>query len=148
MMASQDSFGAAVHEAGHAIVAWALGLKTRRMVAGIGGDDAAGEADIDDGAHLPLADQIAICSAGADAQRLLGAPTNEIAAFDDMVRIRDLIDDLAEDEGEALRYAGYRRSQKLLKMHRATLECLAQALAERTELNQFEIGEILIFDGR
>jgi hypothetical protein len=30
-MASQDEYGAAVHEAGHVVVAWARGLKTRRM---------------------------------------------------------------------------------------------------------------------
>jgi ATP-dependent Zn protease len=147
-MASQAKYGAAVHEAGHAIVAAALGLKTRTMAVGIGGDDTAGAAEIEEGTHLPVVDQIAICSAGVDAQRLLDAPTNEIAAFADMVRIRDLIDDLAEDEGEALRYAGYRRSQKLLKMHRATLECLAQALAEHTELNQVEIELILTSDDR
>jgi hypothetical protein len=146
--ASQDEYGAAAHEAGHVIVAWALGLKTRRMVVGIDGDDAAGAAEIEDGSHLPLVDQIAICSAGVDAQRLLNAPTNEIAALGDMVRIRKLINDLAEDEGEALRYAGYRRSQELLEMHRSSLECLAQALAERTELNQFEIELILISDDR
>jgi hypothetical protein len=143
-MTSQDRYGAAVHEAGHVVVAWALGLKTRKMVAGIGGDAAAGEAQIEEGPHLPLVDQIAICSAGADAQRLLDAPTNGIAAFGDMVRIRNLVDDLADDEGEALRYAGYRRSQDLLKLHRPTLESLAQALAERTELNQVEIEQILI----
>jgi ATP-dependent Zn protease len=145
--ASQE-YGAAVHEAGHAIVAWALGLKTIRMAVGIEGDKAAGAAEIEDGTHLPLVDQIAICSAGADAQRLLDAPTNETAAFGDMVRIMNLVEDLAEDEGEALRYAGYRRSQELLEMHRASLECLAQALAERTELNQVEIDEILISHGR
>jgi hypothetical protein len=113
-MTNQDRYGAAVHEAGHVVVAWALGLKTRKMVAGIGGDDAAGEAQIEEGPHLSLVDQIAICSAGADAQRLLDALTNGIAAFGDMVRIRNLVDNLADDEGEALRNAGYRRSRELL----------------------------------
>jgi hypothetical protein len=97
---------------------------------------------------LPLVDQIAICSAGIDAQRLLDAPTHENSALADMVRIRNLVDDLAEDKGELLRYAGYRRSQELLELHRATVGSLALALAERTELNQFEIDEILISDGR
>jgi hypothetical protein len=30
-MASQDGYGAAAHEAGHVVLAWALGLKTRKM---------------------------------------------------------------------------------------------------------------------
>jgi hypothetical protein len=58
----------------------------------------------------------------------------------------NLVDDRAEDEGEALRYAGYRRSRELLELHQAKVERLAQALAERTELNQFEIGQILMSD--
>jgi hypothetical protein len=37
--------GAAIHEAGHAVVAWALGLEVRKMVIGIIGDVTAGEAD-------------------------------------------------------------------------------------------------------
>jgi hypothetical protein len=146
-MASQDGYGAAVHEAGHVVVAWALGLKTRKMAVGIDGDDAAGAAEIEESTHLPMADQIAICSAGADAQRMLDAPPHEVAAFSDMVKISNLVDDFAEDEGEALRYAGYRRSKELLELHRAKVERLAQALAERTELDQAAIEQILISNG-
>jgi ATP-dependent Zn protease len=146
-MASQDGYGAAVHEAGHVVVAWALGLKTRKMAIGIDGDDAAGGAEIEESTHLRMVDQIAICSAGADAQRMLVAPTHEVAAFSDMVKIGNLVDDFAEDEGEALRYAGYRRSEELLELHRAKVERLAQALAERTELDQGAIEQILISNG-
>jgi hypothetical protein len=141
---TKDRYGAAVHEAGHVIVAWSLGLKTKKMAVGINGDDAAGAAEIEQGAHLPLIDQIAVCSAGADAQRMLDAPTNEITAFSDMVRIGNLIDDCAEDEGEALRYAGYRRSKELLELHRAKVEALAHALAESAELDQAAVEQILI----
>jgi hypothetical protein len=142
----RDIYGAAAHEAGHVVVARALGLRTR-MAIGIDGDDAAGEAEIEDARHLPLIDQIAICSAGADAQRMLDAPTHSIAAFSDMVRISNLIDDHSEEEGEALRYAAYRRSQELLELHRAKVECLAGALAERRELDEVAIEQILMSDG-
>jgi hypothetical protein len=147
-MASQDEYGAAVHEAGHVVVAWALGLKTRRMAVGVDGDDAAGAAEIEEGTYFPLVDQIAICSAGADAQRMLDAPTHDVAAFSDMVTIGNLVEDRAEDEGEALRYAGYRRSKEFLELHCAKVECLAQALAERTELDQAAIEQILTTNGR
>src|SRR5674476_1052970 len=60
VMTSQDRYGAAVHEAGHVVVAWVLGLKTRKMAVGIDGDDAKGAAEIEEGLHLPLVDQIAI----------------------------------------------------------------------------------------
>jgi hypothetical protein len=41
------------------VVAWALGLNTRRMAIGINGDEAAAAAEIENGPHLPLIDQIA-----------------------------------------------------------------------------------------
>jgi ATP-dependent Zn protease len=146
-MASQDAYGAAVHEAGHVVVAWALGLKTSKMTIGVGGDDSAAAAEIDVNPNLPLVDRIAICSAGADAQRMLDAPTHDGAAFSDMVKIGNLVDDFAEEEGEALRYAGYQRSEELLELHRVKVERLAQALAECTELDQAAIEQILIADG-
>ena len=118
------------------------------MAVGIDGDDTAGAAEIEESPHLLLVDQIAICSAGADTQRrMFDAPTHEIAAFSDMVKIANLVDDFAEDKGEALRYAGYRRSKELLELHRAKVERLAQALAERAELDQAVIEQILISDG-
>jgi HD-GYP domain-containing protein (c-di-GMP phosphodiesterase class II) len=117
------------------------------MLAGIDGDEAAGRADIENGAHLRLVDQIAIWSAGADAQRMLGAPTHDIAAFADMAGIGNLMDDLPEKEGEALRYAGYARSKELLELHREKVVRLAQLLADRTELNQDEIERVLTSDG-
>jgi hypothetical protein len=75
---------------------------------------------------------------------MLNAPTHDIAAFADMVRIMNLVEGLAEDDGEKFRLDGYRRAQKLLEQHRSKVEKLALALADRTELNQFEIDEILI----
>jgi len=132
-----------VHEAGHVVVAWAFGLKTRAMAVGVNGDDSAGKAEIEDASHLPVVDQIAISSAGIDAQELLGAPTNEIAGFSDMVKIKNVVDEYEEEEGEVLRYAGYRRSQELLELHRAVVERLAVALAEQGELEQIAIERIV-----
>jgi hypothetical protein len=37
-MKSQDEYGTALHEAGHVVVARALGLKTRKMAASINGE--------------------------------------------------------------------------------------------------------------
>jgi hypothetical protein len=114
------------------------------MAIGINGDDTAGEACIGDNAHLPLIDQIAICSAGADAQEMFETPTHDLSAIMDMNSIRELVEDCPEKEGLALRYDGYRRSRELLELHRATVEHLAQVLAERSELNEVEIEQILI----
>lgn len=141
MTVMNDRYGAAVHEAGHVIVARALGLKTQKMVAGIDGDPTAGKAEIESGSHLPVVDQIAICSAGAEAQDLLGAPTNELGAFSDMVKVYNLIGE--EAEAEEIRYAGYDRARELLEQHRAAVERLAAALAEHGELDHDAIERIL-----
>jgi hypothetical protein len=113
------------------------------MVAGVNGDDTAGKAEIEDSSNLPVIDRIAICSAGVDAQRLLGAATNEIAGFGDMVKIRSIVEDYDEAEAEAVRYAGYHRSEKLLELHRTAVERLAAALAEHGELDDHAIERIL-----
>jgi len=87
-------------------------------------------------------------NSGADAQRMLDTPVHPIGAFSDMVKIVNLVDNCSEDEGKALRYAGYRRSEELLELHRAKVERLASVLAERTELNHAAIEQILISNGR
>jgi hypothetical protein len=144
-MAEQDRYSAAVHEAGHAVVAWVLKVKTRWMAIGIKGDDTAGNARIDDNRHLPLVDQIAICSAGTDAQEMFDTPlSHDLCAIMDMNAIAELLDDLPENEREIHRYAGCRRSKELLERHRATVESLALILVERTELDQIEIDRILL----
>jgi hypothetical protein len=57
-MINRDQMGAAYHEAGHAVVAWALGLNVGRLAIAIGGDDAKGSADIE---HDP--DSYSTCTA-------------------------------------------------------------------------------------
>lgn len=73
--------GAAIHEAGQAVVAWALGLKVRRMAIGVGGDLTAGEADIEEKRSMSLVDRIALCAAGGMAQHTFKAPTDECLQF-------------------------------------------------------------------
>jgi hypothetical protein len=62
-----------------------------------------GAAEIEKSPHLPMVDQIAICSAGVDAQEMLEAPTHDLGPFMDMNAIRELVEDYPEEEGEALR---------------------------------------------
>jgi ATP-dependent Zn protease len=71
----RDRRGAAYHEAGHAVVAWALGLQIGEIEIAIGGDDAKGNAEIENDEGLPLIDRLAICVAGMEAQDLFSAPT-------------------------------------------------------------------------
>jgi len=82
--------GAAVHEAGHAIVAWTLGLQVPQL--GIG-EDGKGASCIEYSAHLPILDQIAIAAAGLEASELLRAPTWELAGISDDAKNDELLDD-------------------------------------------------------
>src|SRR5260370_41736204 len=54
---------------------------------------------------------------------------------------------LPKTKVKALRYAGYQRSKELLELHRANVQRLALALAERSELDQAAIEQILISNG-
>jgi hypothetical protein len=80
-MTEEDRRGAAIHEAGHAIVAFALGLAVEEIAIGISGDDSAGQSTIQESGHLPLTDQIALCLAGIEAQELFNSHTHELAAM-------------------------------------------------------------------
>ena len=140
---NRDRWGAAYHEAGHAVVAWALGLRVHRMVIGIAGDLTAGEADIEEKGSISLVDRIAICSAGGDAQELFDAPTNDICTISDMGKIYDLIGDFNEPAGSCLRQIGFQKSREILKQHRDMVARLAQALVERMELTEAEINALL-----
>jgi ATP-dependent Zn protease len=111
LMENRDLRGTAYHEAGHAGVAWALGLSVHRMVIGIAGDLTAGEADIEEKRSMSLVDRIAICSAGGDAQELFDAPTNDICAISDMGKIYDLIGEYNEPVGSSLRQIGFQKSR-------------------------------------
>ncbi len=95
---AQDQRGAAFHEAGHAIVASALGLAIYRVEIAIDGDDAKGEADIQRNPELCLVDQIAICAAGMEAQKLYAAPTHEGAGWGDYGKMIELSKDLEDRE--------------------------------------------------
>ena len=71
--------GTAYHEAGHAVVAWALGLPVRTIRVRV--DYAGGDAEIGPADHLSLIEQVAICSAGSAAEEVFecfGPRTGEL----------------------------------------------------------------------
>src|SRR5215217_4354439 len=74
--------GAVIHESGHAVVAWALGLRVHLAQIGIRSDLAAGMANFDEKPSMSLVDRIALCAAGGIAEHAFNAPTNGIATRD------------------------------------------------------------------
>ena len=128
-MSEQERRGAAFHEAGHAVVAWALGLPIGEIVIGIDGDDAAGRAEVGTSDHLPIVDQIAICLAGREAQELFGTHSHDLANAGDYGKIVELIENgITEQESKALRDAGAARARYLLVSHKEQVSRLAAAV--------------------
>jgi ATP-dependent Zn protease len=58
--------GTAYHEAGHAVVAWSLGLEVGTI--SVLADDASGGVQIGSADHLNLVEEIAVCAAGYTAE--------------------------------------------------------------------------------
>jgi ATP-dependent Zn protease len=124
--------GASVHEAGHAIVAWALGLEVLELRID---EDGNGASCIECDAHLTIVDQIAVAEAGMAAVELLSAPTLPQAGFSDAVKIRNLLDDYSEDQCEHLTYSGRERAREILTRNLTILAQLADALARSGSLD-------------
>ena len=143
-MTANERNGAAVHEAGHAAAASALGLTVGEIEIGVDGDDSAGRCTIADSTYLPLVDQIAICLAGLVAQDLFSAFTTEHAAMGDYAKVIDLVgDEMPEIESKRLRDAGERRARELLVRDKAKVERLAAALESKGKLNAQDMMALL-----
>jgi hypothetical protein len=138
-MTYQDRVGAAYHEAGHAVVASALGLSVGRMEIAINGDDAKGAADIEiEGALLlPLVDQLAICAAGMEAQEAFETPTHDLAGCDDVGRMLELLYDYEEAEQREFIEAGHQRAHELIRLHSNTVVRVAQALLATGKVERY-----------
>jgi hypothetical protein len=138
-----DRRGAAFHEAGHATVAWALGVPVGVIEIAIGGDDAKGGAQIGSSQHLPSVDQIAIWLAGVQAQHLFSAPTHEHAGLADYAAVFNLIGGMGEEESLSARNAGFERAQDILEQNSILVETLAAALIKDLKIDQATVDLII-----
>jgi hypothetical protein len=118
--------GAAVHEAGHAIVAWTLGLKVSRLRIG---DDGTGASCIECSAHLPILHQIAVAEAGMAAVELAGPPPSPQAGLADAVKIGNLLYGYPEDQHAQLICDGRECAREILVGRLTILTDLSDALA-------------------
>lgn len=119
--------GAAIHEAGHAVVAWTLRLKVRQLRIG---DDGSGASCIECSVHLPILEQIAVAEAGMAAVELLqGPPPSPQAGFADAVKIGNCLDSYPDDERAQLICDGRECARKILVNRLAVLTDLSDALA-------------------
>jgi len=141
-MTIEERRSTAIHEAGHVVVAWALGLPVGSMEIGCNGDDTAGRSEIDETAHqLSLVDRIALCIAGMEAQLLFGCESIRLHGGSSVI-IR-MLDDLLEEEADTIRSKGYDRAAELLVCRRPLIERIAERLAISGKLEQGEVLALL-----
>ena len=141
-MTIEERRSTAIHEAGHVVVAWALGLPVGSMEIGCNGDDTAGRSEIDETAHqLSLVDRIALCIAGMEAQLLFGCESIRLHGGSSVI-IR-MLDDLLEEEADTIRSKGYDRAAELLVCRRPLIERIAERLATSGKLEQEEVLDLL-----
>ena len=144
-MSDNHRRGAAFHEAGHAVVAWSLGLQVGDIAIGIDGDDAKGGAQIAaDQHHLSVIDRVAICLAGLEAQAHFESPTHPYAGIRDFDRVRQIIgEDISEDESSALRNAGFERAREKIIENEVQYRRLADRLLEHGRVCAAEFMELM-----
>jgi ATP-dependent Zn protease len=129
MNTKDDRLGAAYHEAGHAVVAWSLGVPVG-IVAIREDDPTAGTTQIGSTEHLPIIDRLAVCLAGVEAQDLFRCSAHEHAGLSDYAKVLAIVEHLSDEESDQLRNAGHKRARELILVNRARVELLAERLAE------------------
>jgi hypothetical protein len=143
-MTIEERRSTAIHEAGHIVVAWTLGLPVGAMEIGINGDDTAGKSEIADTASLSLVDRIALCAAGLEAERLFGCEAvHEHAGWSDAAKMVEILGDLPPEEADDIRFNGYDRACQILDTQRSLLERRAQPLALIGRLEERAVRSLL-----
>jgi hypothetical protein len=145
-MTIEERRSTAIHEAGHVVVAWALGLPMGSVQIGCHGDDTAGRSAIDESARqLSLIDRIALCIAGLQAQLLFGCESTHLhAGASDFGKIIEMLNGLSEDEADTIRFEGYDRAAELLVCRRPLIERIAELLAASGKLEEGEVLALLL----
>jgi hypothetical protein len=142
---SPGRYSAAAHEAGHAVVAWALGLRVGELSAGTDDNEWAGRAIIEASSNLSVVDRLAVCFAGVIGQEILKTAVLDLAGFADDYEASTILDSsgIAKPKGYAIREAARKRAEALLKANTEKFEALAEALTTAGHLSSADVKAIL-----
>src|SRR5690349_16760901 len=135
----------AVHEAGHAVVAWALGLIVGRLWIDDNGRSG-GMSPVDAG-QLSIIDQIAIWMAGQQATDILRIEAPTFIAGKDREEVIKLTSRLPDKAQEQLRAAGQKRAIDILRQHDRMLKDVADALDKAGRIDKATFAEITAGSG-
>ena len=139
-MNSSDRVGAAYHEAGHAVVAWALGLPVGDIAIAVGGDDAAGRSNIGVADRLSIRDQIAVCVAGLVAQEIFNVPTHDHAGLADYGRAIGILDEMPEHKQREVIDDAHKRAREIILANRARVARVARHLIAKGNITGGEFA--------
>jgi hypothetical protein len=131
---------AAIHEAGHAVVMWALGSRVDAMTVEDGGK---GCIHACGGSTLSIAQEIAIAAAGAAAVELLKSEKWPFASFTDDMKIVELLEGYLEEDANLLRVEGEKLAIDILAANVGLLTALADALNQSGRLAGKELTAFL-----
>jgi hypothetical protein len=121
-------FAAAVHEVGHAIVAWELGLQVESLVVGQR-RDGSGESRLGDPPDLSIEDRVVILQGGGVAvHEVLKVRTHDKQSHADQAKIAALLIDYPEAERDRLPVEARDRALQILRNDRRALERIAKKL--------------------
>jgi ATP-dependent Zn protease len=141
---NENRIGAAYHEAGHAVIAWVLGLEPAKIEIGIDGDESAGKTMVGSDEHLPELDRLAICYAGMVAQEIFECPTHENAGVSDYAKMIEILgDEISEEESLERRNAAYARAREILLANKAKIERLALHLVDKVHISGSNFLELI-----
>ncbi len=133
--------GAAVHEAGHAVVAHAfkVTIKAVYIALGGGGMDTGGE-------QIDITENLAICIAGGKAEQIFNASTHSKSAkCGDFRTVRRLLlhKDLAQSERRRIHAEGHRLAEQKLRDIAEVVQRLAGALFAHHRIEGAELTTLL-----
>jgi ATP-dependent Zn protease len=130
------------HEAGHAIVAAALGLEVQSIR--IHKDDGGGDTVVPTGplSQLPLIDQVAVCYAGVEAWDIWQLVPEHLGEWTDVDKFFRLVKDLSDEERDAVHKAGCERANQLLNNNKVLVETVAHRLGLQGYLTATEFKQL------